>query len=100
MFFSSFKIHCMNRKILLLTVVISLAVNANSQTACTYPQGFYGIPGPKGCYNDSTILNSTQFMLNAFGTDQSVVFGNVTNRRFFTLFKTDITNKYIYKMLP
>jgi hypothetical protein len=39
-------------------------------------------------------------MLNAFGTDQSVIFGNVTNRRFFTLFKTDITKKNIFKMLP
>src|SRR5215203_3089835 len=100
MFFSSFKIHCMNRKILPLTVVISLAVNANSQTACTYPQGSYGIPSAHGCYNNSTIITSTQFMLNAFGTDPSVVFGNVANRRFFTLFKTDITNKNIFKMLP
>jgi len=39
-------------------------------------------------------------MLNAFGTNQSVIFGNVANRRFFTLFKTDITNKNIFKMLP
>jgi len=90
----------MNRKILLLTAVILVIVNANSQTACTYTQGFYGIPSPMGCYNDSTIINSTQFMLNAFGTDQSVIFGNVTNRRFFTLFKTDITKKNIFKMLP
>ena len=90
----------MNRKILLLTVVISLAFNANTQTACTYTQGFYGTQGPKGCYNNSTIITSTQFMLNAFGTDPSVVFGNVANKRFFTLFKTDITNKNIFKMLP
>ena len=90
----------MNRKILLLTVVISLTINVNSQTACTYPQGFYGIQGPHGCYNNSTIITSTQFMLNAFGTDPSVIFGNVANRRFFTLFKTDVTNKNIFKMLP
>ena len=90
----------MNRKILLFTFVISLAVNTNSQTACTYPQGFYGIQGPKGCYNNSTIVSSTQMMLNAFGTDPSVIFGYVANRRFFTLFKTDITNKNIFKMLP
>jgi len=90
----------MTQKISLLTVVISLAVNANSQTACTYPQGFYGSQSPKGCYNNSTLATSTQFMLNAFGTDQSVVFGNVANKRFFTLFKTDITNKNIFKMLP
>ena len=32
-----------------------------------------------GCYNNSTIVSSTQFMLNAFGTDQSVIFGNVAN---------------------
>src|SRR6186713_1895347 len=90
----------MNQKILLLTVLFSLAVNTNSQTACTYLQGFYGIQGPMGCYNNSTIVSSTQFMLNAFGTDQSVVFGNVANRRFFTLFKKDITSKSIFKMLP
>ncbi len=90
----------MNRKILFLIAVLSLAIYAKSQTACTYPQGFYGTQGPKGCYNNSTIISSTQFMLNAFGTDASVVFGNVANRRFFTLFKTDITNKNIFKMLP
>ena len=90
----------MNRKILLLTAVILLIVNANSQTACTYTQGFYGLPSPMGCYNDSTIISSTQFMLNAFGTDQSVIFGNVGRKRFFTLFKTDITKKNIFKMLP
>ena len=90
----------MNRKILLLTVVIWLAFKANTQTACTYPQGFYGLEGAHGCYNDSTILTSTQFMLNAFGTNQSVVFGNVANRRFFTLSKKDITSKAIFKMLP
>jgi len=89
----------MNRKILLLTVVISLAFNANSQTACTYSQGFYGLQGVMGCFNDSAVLTSTQFMLRAFGADQSVVFGNVANRRFFTLFKKDIKNN-IFKMLP
>ena len=39
-------------------------------------------------------------MLNAFGAATSQVFGNVANRRFFTLFKTDISNGNIFKMLP
>lgn len=39
-------------------------------------------------------------MLNAFGATTSKVFGSVANLRFFTLYKTDITSKNIFKMLP
>lgn len=90
----------MNQKFFLLVVVILLGTDTNTQTFCTYTHGFYGNPGGHGCYNNSTIASSKQFMLNAFGTDRSVVFGSVAHRRFFTLSKTDITNNYIFEMLP
>ena len=45
-------------------------------------------------------MSATQLMLNAFGADAFKVFGNVANKRFFTLYKTDIQNKNIFKMLP
>jgi len=38
-------------------------------------------------------------MLNAFSSN-SQVFGNVSNRRFFTLFRSDVNNGNIFKMLP
>lgn len=69
--------------------------------ACTYSQGFYGNTTGTACYNNSgTTISSGQLMLNAFGNTTSKVFGSVSNRRFFTLYKTDITSKNIYKMLP
>jgi hypothetical protein len=70
-------------------------------TACTYTQGFYGNVNGLACYNNSgTPINSSQLMLNAFGASTSKVFGSLSNRRFFTLYKTDIANNNIYKMLP
>jgi hypothetical protein len=70
-------------------------------SACTYTQGFYGNVNGIACYNNSgTSISSYQLMLNAFGATTSQVFGSVANRRFFTLYKTDITSKNIYKMLP
>jgi hypothetical protein len=39
-------------------------------------------------------------MLNAFDVATSRVFGNVSNKQFFTLYKTDINNGNIFKMLP
>ena len=39
-------------------------------------------------------------MLAAFGITNSKVFGNVANKRYFTLYRTDITNGNIFKMLP
>jgi hypothetical protein len=39
-------------------------------------------------------------MLNAFGSNTYQVFGNIANRQFFTLFRTDISNGNIFKMLP
>ena len=39
-------------------------------------------------------------MQAAFGINNSQVSGNVANRRFFTLYRTDITNGNIFKMLP
>ena len=73
----------------------------NCPVACTYSQGFYGNINGNGCYNNAgTSVSATQLMLNAFGATSSVVFGNTSNRQFFTLFKTDITNGNIFKMLP
>ena len=70
-------------------------------TACSYSQGFYGNVNGLACYNNSgTSISSTQLMLNAFGATTSKVFGSVANLRFFTLYKTDITSKNIFKMLP
>jgi len=70
-------------------------------TACSYSQGFYGNVNGVACYNNSgTSISSTQLMLNAFGATTSKVFGSVANLRFFTLYKTDITSKNIFKMLP
>jgi hypothetical protein len=70
-------------------------------TACTYSQGFYGNTSGIACYNNSfSPVSSSQVMLNAFGAATTNVFGNIPNRRFFTLYKTDITAKNIFKMLP
>jgi hypothetical protein len=73
----------------------------NCINACTYTQGFYQNPKASSCYNNSgTSLSTTDHMLAAFGITSSQVFGNVANKRFFTLFRTDITNDNIFKMLP
>ena len=73
----------------------------NCVTACTYSQGFYGNLNGIACYNNSiTPVSSSQLMLNAFGAATTNVFGSIPNRRFFTLYKTDITAKNIFKMLP
>ena len=68
--------------------------------ACTYTQGFYGNQKGTACYNNTSTVNTTQLMLNAFGADVSKVFGSVVNKRFFTLYRDDIQNKNIFKMLP
>jgi hypothetical protein len=75
----------------------------NCSLVCTYSQGFYGNQNGKACYSfngGNSTISSTQLMLNAFDASSSQVFGNVANRRFFTLFKTDITNGNIFKMMP
>ncbi len=73
----------------------------NCPAACTYSQGFYGNINGTACYNNSgTTISSTQLMLNAFGATSFQVFGNVANKRFFTLYKTDISKGSIFKMLP
>lgn len=73
----------------------------NCPSACTYTQGFYGNKNGQACYNNSgNSVSTMQLMLNAFGATTSEVFGNVPNRRFFTLYKTDISNGNIFKMLP
>ncbi len=70
-------------------------------TACTYTQGFYSNPQAGSCYNNSGIeLSTTNHMLAAFGITNSKIFGNVANRRFFTLYRSDITNGNIFKMFP
>src|SRR5207248_3314665 len=73
----------------------------NCPTVCTYSQGFYSNKTGKACYNGgASLISSTQLMLNAFGSTASIVFGNAGNRRFFTLYQTDISNGNIIKMLP
>jgi hypothetical protein len=76
----------------------------NCTAACTYSQGYYGNPKGTSCYVNSNgtaeSTSSTQLMLKAFGNNTSVVFGNTTNLRFFTLYKTDINSGKIFKMLP
>jgi hypothetical protein len=70
---------------------------------CTYTQGFYGNVNGTACYSangTTTNISSSQLMLNAFGNTTYKVFGSTTNRQFFTLYKTDISNGYIFKMLP
>jgi len=68
---------------------------------CSYSQGFYGNANGSACYNNSgTTSTSSQLMLNAFGATTSKVFGNIASKRFFTLYRTDITNGNIYKMFP
>ena len=69
--------------------------------ACTYTQGFYGNPKGTACYkNSGSTTDASTLMQVAFGINSSQVFGNVANKRFFTLFRTDIMNGNIYKMLP
>ena len=69
--------------------------------ACSYTQGFYGNTKGMACYsNTGTSMTSSQLMVNAFGVRTSQVFGNMANKRFFTLFTSDIINGNIYKMLP
>lgn len=69
--------------------------------ACTYTQGFYSNPKASACYNNSGLsLSTTDMMYAAFGITSSKLFGNVVNKRFFTLYRTDITNGNIYKMFP
>jgi len=69
--------------------------------ACTYTQGFYGNPKGTACYNNSGFTtDASTLMQAAFGINSSQVFGNVANKRFFTLYRTDITNGNIYKMFP
>jgi hypothetical protein len=69
--------------------------------ACTNTQGFYGNEIGMACNNNSgTTATASQLMLNAFGIDNSKVFGSISNKRFFTLYKSDITSGNIYKLLP
>jgi PKD domain-containing protein len=70
-------------------------------TVCSYTQGFYGNNNGLACLDNSGVsATSSQMMLTAFGADVSRVFGNVSNRRFFTLYESDITSGAIYRMLP
>ena len=76
-----------------------LTVPVSTFSACTYTQEVYSKKNNKGCQN-GTLVGVTQLMNNAFGTNNSKVFGNVANRRFFTLFRSDINGGDIFKMLP
>jgi hypothetical protein len=78
------------------TVTVTDCVNA-----CTYTQGFYSNENGNACYDNSgRSATAPQLMLNAFAVNDSRVFGNVSNKRFFTLYKSDITSGNIYKMFP
>ena len=53
------------------------------------------------CWKGTTsTISSAQLMLNAFGAATSKVFDNTGNKRFFTLYTSDISNGNIFKMLP
>jgi hypothetical protein len=78
------------------TITVADCVNA-----CTYTQGFYGNEKGTACNNNSgNTATAPRLMLNAFGINNSKVFGSVSNKRFFTLYQSDITGGNIYKMLP
>jgi len=78
------------------TVIVIECVNA-----CSYTQGFYGNAKGTACYNNSGFTtDASALMQAAFGINSSQVFGNIANRRSFTLYRTDITNGNIYKMMP
>ena len=81
------------------TSTCTLPVTVSTFSACTYTQDVYSKKNNKGCQN-GTLIGVTQIMNNAFGTNNSKVFGNVTNRRVFTLFRSDINGGDIFKMLP
>lgn len=75
----------------------------NCVVVCTYTQGLYSNTSGKACYSfngATSTISSTQLMLNAFGASTSQVFGSVANNRYFTLFKNDISDGDIFKMLP
>jgi hypothetical protein len=69
-------------------------------SVCSYTQGFYGRINGLACFSSGTLLTSSQIMLNAFGSTPTQVFGNIPNRRFFTLLSSDISSGAIYRMLP
>ena len=78
------------------TITVIECVNA-----CTYTQGFYGNAKGIACYNNSGFTtDASTLMQAAFGINSSQVFGNIANKRFFTLYRTDITNGNIYQMFP
>jgi uncharacterized delta-60 repeat protein len=77
----------------------TLPVTVSTFSACTYTQDVYSKKNNKGCQN-GTLVGVTQIMNNAFGNTNLKVFGNVANRRFFTLFRSDINGGDIFKMLP
>ncbi|HET9824582.1 MAG TPA: hypothetical protein VFP87_04575 [Chitinophagaceae bacterium] len=82
---------------------IGMLSNVPNVVACTHVQGFYGNGKGTACYTvngTTSVVSSTQLMLNAFGGTNSQVFGNSGNKRFFTLYKSDITKGNIFKMLP
>ncbi|TMI79426.1 MAG: hypothetical protein E6H10_15350 [Bacteroidetes bacterium] len=82
---------------------IGTLANVPNVVACSHPQGFYGNNKGTACYTlngSSSTVNPTQLMNNAFVSGNSKVFGSIANRRFFTLFRSDINNGNIFKMLP
>jgi hypothetical protein len=81
---------------------IGMLSNVPNVVACSHVQGFYSNSKGTACYTvggTTTAISSLQLMLNAFTTN-SQVFGNVANRRFFTLFRSDVNAGNIFKMLP
>ena len=77
----------------------TMPVTVSTFAACTYTQDVYSKKNNKCCQN-GTLVGVSQIMNNAFGNANSKIFGNVANRRFFTLFRSDINGGDIFKMLP
>lgn len=83
----------------------------SSSSHCTYTQGFYGNIGGMGCSGDTsgntleTTLDKLNKAFDLYGSNR-VVFGRAnidgvpTDDRAFTLFRDDINNQNIFKMLP
>ena len=82
------------------TMNCQFPVNINSAISfCTYTQDVFSKKNNKGCVS-GTLVGVTQIMSNSFGNSNSLVFGDVANRRFFTLYRLDVNGGNIFKMLP
>ena len=84
----------------------------STSSHCTYTQGFYGNVGGRGCSGGDTSGNTLETTLDKlnkafdFYGSNRVIFGRIdiggvpADDRAFTLFRDDINNQSIFKMLP